>query len=193
MTDDFLTQRLKSPGSIPSCSETQRIFWHCLSEAEHTFGPRATGWEYSIRLRTSPLRPETINDGHSQVTVWLTKGRSWVGYYFETAHEAVHCLNPTVPSGPAMYLEEAIATELSLKVVRRNFGQDGVDKCTMSPDYRCARVLASKIDENLIRLGQRIRKHIGALGRMNLEAIEELYPHAPRQSILASLKKFPRQ
>ena len=79
---------------IPSWPDIQRIFRDCLSEAELTFGPCALGWEYSVRLRQSPEYPETINDGQSQVTVWLTKGRSWIGYYYEAAHEAVHCLDP---------------------------------------------------------------------------------------------------
>ena len=35
--------------------------------------------------------------------------RSVIGYFFEAAHEAIHCLSPNVPSGRATYLEEAIA------------------------------------------------------------------------------------
>lgn len=69
-----------------------------------------------------------------QTTGWLRRlaealatCRSWVGFYCETAHEAVHCLNPSVPSGPAMYIEEAIAVQFRLDVVRRIFGQRGVD------------------------------------------------------------------
>ena len=193
MTDDFLTQRLRHPESIPSCPATQRIFWDCLSKAEHTFGPREAGWAYAVRRRQSPPYPETINDGQSHLTVWLTMGRSWDGYYFEAAHEAVHCLNPTVPSGSAMYIEEAIADEFSLVVVRRIFGQWGVDRCARNPDYRHARELASEIDEDMIRLGQRLRDHAGALGRVTIEAFKELYPDALQWAILGSLNRFPRQ
>ena len=192
MADDFLTQGPVHPDSIPSWPTTQLIFWHCLSEAERTFGPRAVDWEYAVRLRKSPSYPETINDGQSQVTVWLTTGRSWIGYFFEAAHEAVHCLNPIVPSGSAMYIEEAIASEFGLEVVRRIFDQRGVEACTMSPDYRHARELASEINEDMIRLGQRIRGHTGALGRVTVEAIQELYPDAPRWAVLGSLGRFPR-
>lgn len=192
MTQDFLTHGLLQPESIPSLSTTKLIFWHCLSEAEHTFGPRATGWEYTVRLRESPPFPETINDGQSQVTVWLTTCRSWVGFYYEAAHEAVHCLNPTVPSGPAMYIEEAIAVEFSLDVVHRIFGQRGVDACTISSGYQHAKQLASEIDDNVIGLGQRLREQTGALGRVTLEAIEELYPDAPKWALHGSLREFPR-
>ena len=193
MTADFLAYGLLNPDSVPCESTIQLIFWHCLSEAEHTFGPRAVGWEYSVRLRQHPLNPETINDGQSQVDVWLTTGRSWIGYYFEAAHEAVHCLNPNVPSGSAMNIEEAIAVEFSLEVVRRIFGQRGVDACAISPDYRYARELASEIDKDMIRLGQRLREHTGALGRVTGEVIEELYSDAPRLALLGSLGRFPRQ
>ena len=193
MADDILTGGTLNPDLTPSESEIQRIFWHCLSEAEHTFGPRAVDWEYTVRCRQSPPCPETINDGQSQVTVWLTTGRSWVGYCYEAAHEAVHCLNPNVPSGSATYIEEAIASEFSLEIVRRFFGQYGVDKCSISPNYLHARQLASEIDNRIIRLGQRLREHAGALGRVTVEAIEELYPDAPRWALLGSLEKFPRQ
>ena len=192
MDDDFLTHGLLHPDSIPSWATTQLIFRHCLSDAERTFGPHATGWEYTVRLRQSPPYPETTNDGQSQVTVWLTTKRSWVGYYYESAHEAVHCLNPTVPSGPAMYIEEAVASEFSLEVVRRIFGERRVDTCIMPPVYQQARELASEIDKDMIRLGQRLREHTGALGSVAIEAIEKLYPDAPRWALLGSLRRFPR-
>ena len=193
MADDFLAEGLLNPDSVPSESTIQDIFWHCLSEAEHTFGPRADGWKYTVKLRQSPLHPETINDGQNQVAVWLTTGRSWVGYYFEAAHEAIHCLNPNIPSDSAKYIEEAIASEFSLEVVRRFFGQRGVAACTISSDYRRARELASEIDNDIIRLGQRSRKRTGALGRVTVEAIEELYPEAPQLAALDSLSTFPKQ
>ena len=193
MTDEYLSQRLMTPETIPDWPAIERIFWDCLSEAERTFGPRATGWEYTVGLRQSPSYPETINDGQSQVTVWLTAERSWVGYYFEAAHEAVHCLNPIVPSGSAKYIEEAIALDFSLGEVHRIFGQRGLDQCTISPDYLHARSLAYEIDGNIIRLGQRLRAYSGALGQVTARAIEEFYPEAPEQAIMSSLRRFPRQ
>ena len=192
MADDFLNHSSLDPDSTPSWPTIQLIFWHCLCEAEHTFGPCAAGWEYTVLLRQSPPYPETINDGQCRVTVWLTRGKSSIGYCFEAAHEAIHCLDPTVPSGSAMYIEEAIASDFSLEVVRRIFGQRGVDACTIPPAYRYARELASEIDNDIIRLGQRLRKHTGALGRVTAEAIEELYPDAPRWALLGSLGRFPR-
>ena len=195
MTDDFLTERLLRPYCIPSdASYIQRIFWDCLSKAEHTFGgPREAHWTYTVQLRHPSLGPETINDGQSQVTVWLTTNRSWVGYYFEAAHEAVHCLNPNIPSGSAKYIEEAVACAFSLEVVRRVFGQWGIDRCTVSPDYQRARALASEIDDDVIRLGQRLRGRARSLGRVNAETLENLYPDAPQSAVLDCLSQFPRQ
>lgn len=157
MVDDFLARGLQNPSSIPDCHEVKLIFWDCFRRAEHAFGPREPGWEYTVKLRESPQYPETTNDAHSRVTVWLTTKRSWVGYYFEAAHEVVHCLNPIVPSGAAMRIEEAIAVEFSLKVIPRIFGQYRADLCDITPEYRRARELASKIDTDVIRLGQRLR------------------------------------
>lgn len=194
MTDDFLTERLLRPGCIPSDAYVQRIFWDCLSEAEHTFGgPHEAHWTYTVQLRPSPSHPETINDGQSQVMVWLTSRRSWVGYYFEAAHEAVHCLNPNIPSGSAKYIEEAVASEFSLEVVHRVFGQWGVSQCTTTPNYQWARALASEIDNDVIRLGRRLRERAGALGRATVKIIEDLYPDAPQSAVLDSLRQFPRQ
>ena len=192
MSSDFLTLELHDPNSIPSYCQTQRIFWDCLSKAEHTFGPRGAGWEYTVSLRKAPPFPETINDGRSQVTVWLTLSRSWVGYYYEAAHEAVHCLNPIVPSGTAMYIEEAVATSFGLEVVRGIFGQDGVDKCGVTTHYRRPIELASEIDVKIIRLGQRLREHVGALERVTVGTFRELYPNAPNGAVLRSLERFPR-
>ena len=193
MTDNFLTERHLHPGCIPSDAYIQRIFWDCLSEAEHTFGgPREAHWTYAIQLRPPPLGPETINDGQSQVTVWLTTDRSWVGNYFEAAHESVHCLNPNIPSGSGKYIEEAVASAFSLEVVRRIFGQWAVERCTVSPDYQRARELAYEIDHDVIRLGLRLRGYAGALGRATVKAFEDLYPDAPPSAALDSLRQFPR-
>lgn len=194
MTDDFLTGRSLYPSYTPSDPYIHRIFWDCLSEAEHTFGgAREAHWTYTIQLRHPSLRPETINDGQDQVTVWLTIDRSWVGYYFEAAHEAVHCLNPNIPSGSAKYIEEAVAVVFSLEVVHRIFGQWGVSRCTTTPNYQRARALASEIDDDVIRLGQRLRERTGALGRVTVETLEDLYPDAPQSAVLDSLRQFPRQ
>ena len=193
MTDDFLTKGLLNPISIPCLANIQCIFSHCLLEAERTFGPRAPGWEYTVQLRQHPLNPETINDGQNQVTVWLSHGRSWVGYFFEAAHEAVHCLNPIVPSGSATYIEEAVATEFSLGVVHQVFGSEGVEKCVITPHYKRARNLASEIDSDLIRLGQILRDCTDSLESVTAKVIEDLYPHAPQQAVRASLGRFPRQ
>ena len=193
MSDDFLTQRQMNPGSIPGFSSIERIFWDCLAKAENIFGPRAVGYEYTVKLRQSEGPPETINHGQGQVSVWLNPERSWVGYYYEAAHEAVHCLNPSVPRASAMYIEEAIACGFSLNIVLSIFGQSGVDKCAESQDYLRARALASEIDEDMLRLGRRLRESAGALRSVTVEVVEKLYPDAPHRAVVCSLAKFPRQ
>ena len=170
---------------IPSQSQIERIFWDCLSEAERTFGPRAAAWNYHIVIGQLPY-PMTSNDGQAHVTVWLTGDRSWVGYYYEAAHEAVHCLNPIPPIAGATYLEEAVASEFSLDIVRRNFGSYGLDKCVSSPDYIQARDLASEIDGSIIGLGKRLRERAGSLECVTPETIKELYPQV-HDSVVASV------
>lgn len=128
----------------------------------------------------------TSNDGQAHVTVWLTGDRSWVGYYYEAAHEAVHCLNPIPPIAGATYLEEAVASEFSLDIVRRNFGSYGLDKCVSSPDYIQARDLASEIDGSIIGLGKRLRERAGSLECVTPETIKELYPQV-HDSVVASV------
>jgi hypothetical protein len=91
-----------NPKAIADRTTIHSIFWHCLSKAENTFGQRADGWKYFVKILRSPGPPETIDDGQSKVTVWLNPRRTCAGFYFEAAHEAVHCLDPVVPSGPAM-------------------------------------------------------------------------------------------
>lgn len=193
MTDDLLAEALQNPRSIPTDSQIGRIIQHCLGETIRTFGPLATGWHHVVRFRQSPPFPETTNDGISTVTVWLTTKRSWVGYFFEAAHEAVHCLNPIVPTGPAMYIEEAVASTFSLEVVRLFFGQTAANECHLPQDYRNAIDLASQIDDDVVRLGQRLRESAGALESVTAQTIEELYPHAPQGAVLSSLRRFPKQ
>ncbi len=191
-TNDFPAEALLAPNLIPSQPQIERIFWDCLSEAERTFGPRAAEWDYQIVLGRLPY-PMTSNDGQTSVTVWLTGDRSWVGYYYEAAHEAVHCLNPIPPTAGATYLEEAVASGFSLDIVRRNFGSNGLGRCVSSRDYIQARDLASAIDESIIRLGQRLRKRAGALECVTPEIIKEMYPQADQPVVASVLKKFPRQ
>ena len=191
-TNDFPAEALLAPDLIPSQPQIERIFWDCLSEAELTFGPRAAKWDYQIVLGHLPY-PMTSNDGQAHVTVWLTGNRSWVGYYYEAAHEAVHCLNPIPTMVDATYLEEAVASEFSLEIVRRNFGSYGINRCVSGPDYIQARNLVSEIDESIIRFGKRLRERAGALEYVTPEIIKELYPQAQQSAVESALKKFPRQ
>ena len=82
----------ESMNMVPDEREVHLIFWECLSSAEATLGARSPGWQYKVQLRDTPAYPETVIAGTELVCVWLTKGRSRVGYLYEAGHEAVHCL-----------------------------------------------------------------------------------------------------
>jgi len=93
----------------------------------------------------------------------------------------------------AKYLEEAVAVAHSLHIVQRNFGSQLLEKCTLSSNYIRARDLAIGIDENIIRLGQRLRKRAVALEYVTAGIIEELYPNVDGTVVEAILDRFPRQ
>ena len=190
MTSNIPAEALVNPGRVPSPHSIRQVFWDCLLEAERTFGRRAAGWNYRVELAESGP-PMTTNDGHNNVTVWLTTCRSWIGYYYEAAHEAVHCLNPIPFMENAKYLEEAMATEFSLGIVRRNFGNGGYSKCGVPPQYEHARILASEIDRDTIRLGQRLRKQAIALEYVTSDIIKALYPNADAAVIETILDRLP--
>ena len=191
-TSNFLTEALDSPRKIPPGYAIRQLFWDCLLEAERTFGRRAADWNYRVEPRDDGP-PMTTNDGYSKVVVWLTTDRSWLGYYFEAAHEAVHCLNPIPFMADAKFLEEAVAATFSRHIVERNFGTQLLDVCTLGPNYIRACDLATKIDENIIRLGQRLRKQAGALEYVTNDIIKGLYPDVDDEDIEAALGRFPGQ
>ena len=181
--------------SVPDFCTVKAVFSECFEMAEQTFGPREPQWEYTVLLREG-LPPETVNDGHSQVCVYLSTGRSLIGYFFEAAHEAIHCLSPNVPSGRATYLEEAIAAEFSLKVVQHKFGQEiGLElQNYISADYHKAMSLSAEIGIDTIRIGQQVRERHGSFSMgITPESLHEMYPHAPSSVRHGLLEGFPRQ
>ena len=181
--------------AIPEFCAVKAIFSECFETAEQTFGPREPQWEYKVLLRDG-LPPETINDGHTQVFVCLSTGRSVIGYYFEAAHEAVHCLSPNMHSGSATFLEEAIAVEFSLRVVRQKFGSEiGLEiEGYISSDYRRAMDLMAQVDIDTVRIGQQVRERCGSFTvGITLESICEMYPNVPCSVGRALLDRFPRQ
>ena len=181
--------------SVPDYRTVKAIFSECFEMAEQTFGAREPRWEYTVILREG-LPPVTVNDGHSQVFVFLSTGRSLIGYFFEAAHEAIHCLSPNVPSGSATYLEEAIAADFSLKVVQHKFGQEiGLEQRNyISADYHTAMSLSAVIDIETIRIGQQVRERHGSFSvGITPESLHEMYPHAPSSVRHGLLQGFPRQ
>ena len=121
-----MTTSIDYMNEIPPERDIHDTFRECLSQAEAAFGARCPGWQYAVRLRDSPSLPETVVTSIDMVTVWLTKERSRVGYLFEAGHEVVHCLNPGPPD--STYLEEAVATAFSRRLVFSRFGQPGLDR-----------------------------------------------------------------
>ena len=180
---------------IPDFCAVEAIFLECLEMAEQAFGPREPQWDYTVCLRDGHP-PETINDGHSQVFVCLSTGRSVIGYYFEAAHEAFHCLSPNVPSGSSTYLEEAIAAEFSLRVIRHKFGPEiGLEiEEYISSDYWKAMALTATTGTDTVRIGQQIRECFGSFTMgLTPEFISGMYPHVTPSVAHALLDRFPRQ
>ena len=159
--------------------------------AEATFGTRSPGWQYNVQLRDTPPYPETVIVGTELVCVWLTKERSRVGFVYEAGHEAVHCLNPGSPD--ATHLEEAVAAAFSRWLVSSRFGQLGLEQTMLTKDYSNALQMASAIDTDVVRLGRRLRGHIGSLREVSSAAIRELYPRSPDSTVQQILEAFPRQ
>ena len=176
---------------IPPERDIHDTFRECLSQAEAAFGARSSGWQYAVRLRNHPSLPETVVTSIDMVTVWLTKERSRVGYVLEAGHEVVHCLNPGPPD--STYLEEAVATAFSLRLVFSRFGQPRLDRITLTKDYILALGMAATIDRDVVELGRRLRGHAGSLRKVRPEAVRELYPHAPYSTVQQILEMFPRQ
>ena len=179
-------------GLVPPDDEIQSIFWDCLSDAENAFGPKRPELQYEVRITEEKKYPETINYG-TKVLVFLTRGRSRIGYYYEAGHEAVHCLNGVNHS---TYLEEAVATAFALHKVRSTFGQDGVDKCQVSSDYQRAIDLVHQVDTDVITFGRQVRELVG-YGSLSKDVtpsvLAELYPDAPQPAIDTLTSDFPRQ
>ena len=182
---------IESMNMVPDEREVHHVFWVCLSLAEATFGTHSLGWQYKVQLRDSPAYPETAIVGPELVCVWLTKERSRVGYLYEAGHEAVHCLNPGPPD--ATYLEEAVAATFSRWLVSSRFGQLGLEKTMLTKDYCNALQMASAIDTDVVRLGSRLRGHIGSLREVSSAVILELYPRTPDSTVQQILEAFPRQ
>ena len=182
---------LRHIDGIPSDDEMRGMAAYCRAAAGETFGALEAGWDYEVESRKTPAYPETVVVGPGKVHIYLTARRSRVGYIFEAGHEAVHCLNPC--NGGASFLEEAVAVAFSLKVTEKRFGRIGLERCELSKDYKRARRLAVAIDDDVVRLGRRLRGHVGNLRKVGLAAIKELYPHAPESIARQILDRFPRQ
>ena len=176
---------------VPRDDEIRVTVDCCLAAAEEAFGALETGWDYQVELRESPAHPETVVVGPGKVRIYLTAGRSRVGYIFEAGHEAVHCLNPS--NHGETFLEEAVAVAFSLRMTENRFGPPGLDRCKLTEKYERAVRLAATIDDDVVGLGRRLRGHVGNLGKVSLAAVKELYPHVPEPIVRQVLEEFPRQ
>ena len=182
---------LRHIDEIPLNDEMRGTVDYCLAAAGEAFGALEAGWDYEVESRETPARPETVVVGPGKVRIYLTAGCSRVGYVFEAGHEAVHCLNPC--NYGETFLEEAVAVAFSLKVTEKRFGRTGLERCKLTENYERALRLAVTIDDDVVRLGRRLRGHVGNLRKVGLAAIKELYPHAPESIARQILDPFPRQ
>lgn len=182
---------LRHIGEIPLDDEIRVTVDYCLAAAGEAFGALEAGWDYEVKLRATPAYPETVVVGPGKVRINLTADCSRVGYVFEAGHEAVHCLNPC--NHGETFLEEAVAVAFSLRVTETRFGRTGLDRCKLTQDYERALRLAATIDDDVVRLGRRLRGHVGNLRKVGLAAVKELYPHTPESIVRQILEAFPRQ
>ena len=179
---------------VPDHQEIKWIFDFCATKARQIFGCFAENWNVQFQIRAG-LPPETVvlRDPPGPVVVFLSERRSRVGYAFEAGHESIHCVNPIFGVIQTNWLEEAVAVAFSFEMVKHLYGQDGVDRCSLTGDYERALELASEIDDDVIRLGQQLRKKAGSLYHVKAEHIMEMYPkiHQPLADNILNL--FPRQ
>ena len=103
----------------------------------------------------------------------------------------MHCLNLGPPD--ATSLEEAVAAAFSRWVVSSRFGQLGLEKTMLTKNYCNALQMASAVDTDVVRLGSRLRGHIGSLREVSSTVILELYPRSPDSTVQQILEAFPRQ
>ena len=176
--------------AIPPEDEIREMVDYSLAAAGEAFGALEAGWEYMVELREIPPYPETVVVGPSKVCIHLTACRSRAGYVFEAGHEAVHCLNPC--NNGTTFLEEAVAVAFSLEVVEKQFGRTGLDRCELPENYKRAVRWAAAVDDDVVRLGRRLRGHVGSLRKVEPATVKELYPHAPEAIVRQILETFPR-
>ena len=141
--------------------------------------------------------PETIRKS-DYILVRLNKGLSCIGYTFEAAHEAVHCLESrSYWDRPYVnYLEEGIATDFSLRMVKEEYGKcefNRMCKDFVTPRYHVARSLVLGIDPNIFNLGRRLLSRTDSFKDISRDDIKELYPQALDQSVTDLLESFPPQ
>ena len=178
-------------GEIPPEDEIQLMVDDCLAAAGEAFGELEAGWDHQVELREDPARPETVVVGPGKIRINLTVGRSRVGYVFEAGHEAVHCLNPS--NYGDTFLEEAVAAAFSLAVTENRFGLAGLDLCRLTKNYERAVRLAAALDDDVVRLGRRLRGQFGSLRDVGPDDVKNLYPQAPESIVRQLLEAFPRQ
>ena len=126
---------------VPPDDEIRVTVDCCLAEAGEAFGALETGWDYQVELRESPAHPETVVVGPGKVRIYLTAGRSRVGYLFEAGHEAVHCLNPS--NYGETFLEEAVAVAFSLRVDREAVRSSWLGPLQTNREIRAGRPIGS--------------------------------------------------
>lgn len=178
---------------IPPIDEIGDIFEYCLKRAEKILGFPPLGRDYKIVLRPGKS-PETLNQ-FDPIIVYLSCGASRLGYLFEAAHEAAHCIDDVVTS-QSTWLAEAVATEFSFSLVEQHYGECALEKCKRhskhdQSNYKIAVDLASSIDSDVIELGRRIRGSVGTIKRVSAEEITRLYPGSKQVIVDEILTEFP--
>ena len=186
----LISSAVSSPHEIPSHGDISLIVGYCDMKAHETFGPRSTTLSRQLMLREDPPYPETFADS-TTVLIVLTSNRSWLGYFYEAAHEVVHALDATaVTSGTGTWLEEGIATAFSMHIVREVFGRKLARNASVGSSYRRAHRLVSEVDRDVLRLGQQLRAQAGSIPAVSSKDILSLYPKVPKSRLSDLLQRF---
>ena len=175
-------------------SEAQKKVDRLLDRAEKLLGPRDRSWSHPrVQSRKEEESPHTDPDKDNRsVTVFVSYLEG--NFEFEAAHEVVHCLNP-ITLYESIYLEEAVATDFSRRIVCRSGKTDYWDQ-KIAPTlgkYQVALDRAMRLDNDVIRLGRRVRDKIG-YGSLSTgvssRLIQELYPGASEAAVVDLLQRF---
>lgn len=159
-----------------------------LSEIETRYGERDKSFTILGVELTDTNNPRVWFPGNCKNVIIQIKeyclSDEWQAI-FQVAHEAIHCLNPTI-YGTANYLEEGLATYFSIDYCKQNGHLYYVD----DEKYTIASKMVEKLLEYDVNSIKEIRKHTQSLSCVDCECIMNIYPNFNRELALKLTTNF---